>query len=1177
MVAAGTVVWAQLVADAGISPRRGALPPADPAWVARPALLEVMNQALRRRLTTVVAGPGCGKTTLLVSWAHTAPCAWYTLGPADAAVPALVHGLIEALRVRLPGLQAATAAWFGIPAGPELDGRCPGGRDLADVFASALAEAAGRERGADLALIIDDVQDLPPDGPSVRLLELLCQQAPQTLHLVLSSRVRLPFPVQRLRGRGQVLELDAAMLAFSAAESENLLATVFGGRFVSGELHPLAEQVHDLTGGWPAATRLAAEWLRHRGPPERGDPLDVLRRPGGPLFDYLAEEVLEGSGATLQALLTQVAPLPRFTVELCQALGVDVDELELTRLAGDAMVVRRHCDRPDWFTLGPLIRDVALARMHPDACSRVRRQAMDWFTDHGHLAEALGCAVALDEPPRIAEFLVDHGEALLAQGSVAEILACSSGLPALLRSATVERLEGAARLVHGDWRGAAQCFRRAAGHGTAPAPELAWRLSWSHYVRGEFDEAVAIVDQTRPGDEKSSAEALLLSWAASASWRRGDHDRSHSLAQRAVAVATASGDDHALAAAHTAMLLVSNAGGDRAGVAAHATMGLAAAQRAGDVLRMISIRVHRAGDHIERGSCLQALRELEIAIGHADSVGYLPELAFALYIRGRAQLGLGRLDGAIADFEVSRTAYQRMDSRDAVLPLLGVADAYRERGDLALARHAYTEAVQRAERLGDDRGLVPALAGLARVLVGDDPGHATALAARSVERGQGSARVIALLAAGWVALECGAPEQADRSALSALDLAGARSDRAGLAEALELRAAASPDPAVTLRSLREAARVWAELGNPLACARNAVALARSAGASEPEVAEAEQRLRALGVREPSAPAAGLLSAVPAPARAPVLVRTLGGFGIFRDGRPVRATEWNSKKARDLLKLLISRHGRPTPREVLIETLWPAADPACCANRLSVALSTIRTVLDPDHQYPPDHFVHSDKHVVSLANLRVDVEEFLVAAGRLTGRSLNVQAVDELRATEALYTGDFLEEDPYQDWAVSMREQASAAYLTVATALAGAAGASGDYDLAVRCYLRVLERDHYDEQAHLRLTSVLTAAGRHGQARARYLSYTHRMAELGIEAAPFPVPSRRRTEGRSLWPPARLPLLGGGQPGGVAPPVAAGRSTGWGDYTGCSPLQSPVGAGGHATDPGGGGTGSATRV
>lgn len=562
------------------------------------------------------------------------------------------------------------------------------------------------------------------------------------------------------------------------------------------------------------------------------------------------------------------------------------------------------------------------------------------------------------------------------------------------------------------------------------------------------------------------------------------------------------------------MLLVSNASGDCAGVAAHATLGLAAAQRAGDALRMIAIQVHRAGDHIERGSCLEALRELDITIVHADYVGYEPGLAFALCTRGRARLGLGRLNEAIADFEASRSSYQHMENRDVVFALLGLADAYRERGDLALARCAYTETVQWAERCGDDRGLVPALAGLARVLVGDDPRRAAALAARAVEGGQGSARVIALLAAGWVALARGAPDQADRSALDALDLAGARSDRAGLAEALEVRAAASLDPAVTLRSLREASSVWADIGNPIAAARNAVALARATGAPEPEVAAAERRLRALGVREFSGPAAGLLSAIAAAVRAPIEIRTLGGFGIFRDGRPVRAAEWNSKKARDLLKLLISRHGRPTPRDVLIETLWPEEDPTRCANRLSVALSTIRTVLDPEHHYPPDHFVHSDKHVVSLANLSVDVDVFLATAARVTGRSVGVAALDELRATEASYTGDFLEEDPYEDWAVSMREQASAAYLAVARSLAEAAEAAGDHDLAVRLYLRVLERDPYDEDAHLRLTAVLTAAGRHGQARARYLSYTNRMAELGIEAAPFtssaaPLPRRRR--------------------------------------------------------------------
>ncbi|MFN2497081.1 MAG: bacterial transcriptional activator domain-containing protein [Pseudonocardiaceae bacterium] len=100
-------------------------------------------------------------------------------------------------------------------------------------------------------------------------------------------------------------------------------------------------------------------------------------------------------------------------------------------------------------------------------------------------------------------------------------------------------------------------------------------------------------------------------------------------------------------------------------------------------------------------------------------------------------------------------------------------------------------------------------------------------------------------------------------------------------------------------------------------------------------------------------------------------------------------------------------------------------------------------------------------------------------------------------------------------ALRLRRQpkAKAAYLAVAMTLAGAARNIGDDDLAARCYLRVLERDPYDEEAHLRLTAVLAAAGRHGQARTRYSCYVQRMAELGIEPVPFGDPryySRQRT-------------------------------------------------------------------
>ena len=66
-----------------------------------------------------------------------------------------------------------------------------------------------------------------------------------------------------------------------------------------------------------------------------------------------------------------------------------------------------------------------------------------------------------------------------------------------------------------------------------------------------------------------------------------------------------------------------------------------------------------------------------------------------------------------------------------------------------------------------------------------------------------------------------------------------------------------------------------------------------------------------------------------------------------------------------------------------------------------------------------------------------------------------------------------------------------------------AAARGDADAATRYYLRVLERDPFDEPAHLGLVGALDAAGRHGEARRRYRAYCVRMEAIGVESAPFP--------------------------------------------------------------------------
>jgi DNA-binding SARP family transcriptional activator len=242
--------------------------------------------------------------------------------------------------------------------------------------------------------------------------------------------------------------------------------------------------------------------------------------------------------------------------------------------------------------------------------------------------------------------------------------------------------------------------------------------------------------------------------------------------------------------------------------------------------------------------------------------------------------------------------------------------------------------------------------------------------------------------------------------------------------------------------------------------------------------------------------------------APVAIEALGRFGVMRGGVPVALQEWQSRKARDLLKLLVARLGRPAPREFLLEALWPEQDPYRTRPRLSVALSTVRAVLDPGHRCEPEHFVAATRDTVTLDTSRVmlDLEAFLAEAESalaLVRDGSGETAVAALDAAEAAYGGDFLEEDLYEDWAIGPRERARSTYLSVVRALIELGAARSDNDAVVRYALRLLERDPFDELAHLAVVAARTAERAHGEARRAYQVYAARMSEIDVVPAPFP--------------------------------------------------------------------------
>lgn len=1069
--------------------------------IARPRLLRALDRSFARRLTLVAADAGYGKSVLLGSWAAAVPSVWCTVEPGNASLAAFVLGIARAFERRLPALGDELRLVVQTSLGPDGDET-----ERAAPIATLLCEALEQELLDDLALVIDDVHELGRKGPAPRLLEQLCREAPARLHLVLASRVEPPFPVQRMRGRGEVLDIDAAMLAFDVDEVAELLAST-----LDGDATALASAVYELTTGWPAAVRLTVEALRAVPAGSRLDALGALHRPGGQLFSYVAEEVFGNAAPGVRQLLRRVAPFEHFNVELCRAIGVKAAPESLVALRRAGLFLETHDGADGWFGLHALVREFVRERWPLDEKERrdVHQRAAGWFQMNGRFDEALESMLAAGDTGAAVALLETHGSLLLAAGRTEATIGIAGRLPRERRTAAIEQLVGEAHEIRGEWDEALECFQRAAGRDRQLEPGLAWRLGLIHHLRGRLDEALEAYERARLDSADPGDSALLLAWKASAYWLRGDAGRCRACVEDAFARASASGDPRALAAAHTVLAMLAALSGDRLANDAHYLRALEYAERAGDVVQTVRIRTNRGSRHLEEGEYEQALAELDVAIGLAELTGFAFFRALALSNRGDVLFRLGRLEEAITDLEASRSLYQRTGSRMVSYPLALLGDVYRERGEVALAQACYEEALARSEESGDVQGLVPALAGLAHLLAGDEPERARALAERALSFGEGMAHVDAHLAFGWVALAGGNRVEAAASAEQAATAARLRRDRSGLAEALELVALATQDPPRQAVLLEEAISLWRGIHNSLGEARAEVLRGLTAGGEDAARAEeAEKRLRTAGAHGYRNLLASVLpSLLPAPEK-PLSITTLGRFAVSRAGRPVGRDEWQSKKARDLLKLLVARRGRPAPRERLMDALWPDEDPGRLSNRFSVALSTARAVLDPERSYAPDHFLAAGADAVALQtqNVEIDLDVFFASGEdglELYRQGRAEEARPRLEAAEAAYLGEFLEEDLYEDWAIAPREEARALYLAVTAALAELADRAGAHDVAVSYRLRLLQRDPYDETAHLGVAASLLNLGRHGEARRAYRRYTACMAEIGIEPAQFP--------------------------------------------------------------------------
>ncbi len=307
----------------------------------------------------------------------------------------------------------------------------------------------------------------------------------------------------------------------------------------------------------------------------------------------------------------------------------------------------------------------------------------------------------------------------------------------------------------------------------------------------------------------------------------------------------------------------------------------------------------------------ESLEQFVQALRLAEATGHLSSIALVRHNLADVMLNLGRLDEALVEVEAARALWNSVSS-----PMIGaawqvLADIQRARGNTAQATMAYREAVAVAEQENETQTLVPALVGTALIRVATDPEEARLIAKRLLQIPLGTGRVPALTTAGWIALHDEDTDTAMSYAAEAVAEASRRQARASLAESLELSVLAGGIGDREAR-LREAASIWEGIGNPIRLQVNSIVHAHLFGTPFTERL-ARAGLRSLGVQDDAYGIAGPLHVLRASGvEPPIRVHTLGTFVLYRSGKPVAASEWPSRKARDILKILAARGSQRCP-------------------------------------------------------------------------------------------------------------------------------------------------------------------------------------------------------------------------------------------------------------------------
>jgi LuxR family transcriptional regulator, maltose regulon positive regulatory protein len=366
--------------------------PGLPGWaVARPRIDKLIAEGTRGPLTLVAGPPGAGKTMALAAWA-AASCnpgalAWLTVDGHDSRPRVFWSYVVAALRragVAVPRVR------FG-----------PGRVEVDHAFLAHLASALAAHDPR-VVLVLDDLHLLAEPAVMDGLAYVLRNASPG-LHLVVASRMDPMLPLHRYRLAGQLAEIRADDLAFSAEESALLLAH-HGIVLSAGTLDRITGRIE----GWAAGMRLAAMSLQGRDDPDQF--AKELETGDTAITSYLVEEVLDAQPAPAREMLLRTSILDSVNAELAGDLTGNQPEAGILPDLARAGAFVRPLGQ-GWYRYHSLLATVLRLKLRIERSALVPdlyRRAARWYQRNGPLDEAARYAAESGDWPFAATVVVDE-------------------------------------------------------------------------------------------------------------------------------------------------------------------------------------------------------------------------------------------------------------------------------------------------------------------------------------------------------------------------------------------------------------------------------------------------------------------------------------------------------------------------------------------------------------------------------------------------------------------------------------------------------------------------------------------------------------------------------------------------------------------------------------------------